>query len=533
MYIEPQTNIKLLSNVPIDNTYEHTLYFATAASQAAYFMTKAKYNLSAYTYQRVTRGVCRVGIVADNLYDCNYMMFQNSAFGNKWFYAFITSIDYVNNVTSELHYEIDVMQTWLLQIKRNECFIDREHTPTDEIGEHIEPEPVDPGEYVYNNYGNLFPKLSENNAVIVAITDLSNSDDADSTSGNLYDGIYGGATLWAFNASDVDGINDKISAYVQSPDSIVGLYMCPRWVATFDEDTALPKGGKKIPMRVNSVIETKTYNTVTKNTTLDGYKPKNMKLLTYPYNYFCAGSTTGSTLALRYEFFKNGDGTLRAPTLRFTGTITQPVQVLCRPLYYKGSGTTENMFETSALSNYPMCSWNVDSYKAWVAQNSVLNERNMIVKPLESVANNLMAGKFLNAVTGGLTSALDQVYSTANASYTASIQADQYRGSQTNGSGNMGNHNQGFFGGRISVTHQYARMIDSFFTQFGYSVRTIGIPPINNRPHWTYVKTAGANLQGNIPGDDLQKICSLFDKGLTFWRNPSEVGNYTLDNSPA
>lgn len=212
MYIEPQTNIKLLSNVPIDNTYEHTLYFSTAQSQAAYFMTKAKYNLSAYTYQRVTRGVCRVGIVADSLYDCNYMMFQNAAFGNKWFYAFITSIDYVNNVTSELHYEIDVMQTWLLQIKRNESFIDREHTPTDEIGEHIEPEPVDPGEYVYNNYGNLFPKLSENNAVIVAITDLSNSDDdADSTSGNLYDGIYGGATLWAFNASDEMALTTRLA----------------------------------------------------------------------------------------------------------------------------------------------------------------------------------------------------------------------------------------------------------------------------------------------------------------------------------
>ena len=44
------------------------------------------------------------------------MMFQNSAYGDKWFYAFITSVEYVNDVTSNISFEIDVMQLGYLTV---------------------------------------------------------------------------------------------------------------------------------------------------------------------------------------------------------------------------------------------------------------------------------------------------------------------------------------------------------------------------------------------------------------------------------
>ena len=112
MYIQPQTNIRILQNVPLDTTYVHTIYFSSASAQQTYFASKQKYNLSSYTYQRVNNGIARVGIKADSLYDCNYMMFQNTAYGSKWFYAFITSVEFVNNECSEITFELDVMQTW-------------------------------------------------------------------------------------------------------------------------------------------------------------------------------------------------------------------------------------------------------------------------------------------------------------------------------------------------------------------------------------------------------------------------------------
>ena len=125
MYIQPQTNIKLLHNVPLDTTYDHTIYFESASAQTSYFSGLVKYNLTNYSYQRVKKGVARVGVKSDNLYDCNYMMFQNSAFGTKWFYAFITSVEYVNNETSDVFFEMDVMQTWFFDFELEHCFVER------------------------------------------------------------------------------------------------------------------------------------------------------------------------------------------------------------------------------------------------------------------------------------------------------------------------------------------------------------------------------------------------------------------------
>lgn len=193
MYIEPQTNIKILRDCPLDTTYDHTLWFYSANAQVSYFSGLTKYNMTNYSYQRVQKGVARVGIKADNLYDCNYMMFQNTAYGNKWFYAFITSVEYVNDVTSNISFEIDVMQTWLFDYSPDHCFVEREHAESDQIGANIIPENLDTGEYVYNGYGKLTEVLDP--LCIVAMI----CDTAEDPDGALYDGIYGGCTLFAYN----------------------------------------------------------------------------------------------------------------------------------------------------------------------------------------------------------------------------------------------------------------------------------------------------------------------------------------------
>ena len=87
MYVEPGTNIRLLKGVPLDPVHRNTLYFDTSAAQHDYFISKAVETFYNYTYQRVNNGVGRVSCPADRIYACNYMMFQNAAYGSKWFYA--------------------------------------------------------------------------------------------------------------------------------------------------------------------------------------------------------------------------------------------------------------------------------------------------------------------------------------------------------------------------------------------------------------------------------------------------------------
>ena len=79
MEIQPNSKIYLLHNVPLDTTYDHTIYFADSVSQYNYFYGKVKHALSAQSYQRVNKGIARVGVSADDCYDCNYMMFQNTS----------------------------------------------------------------------------------------------------------------------------------------------------------------------------------------------------------------------------------------------------------------------------------------------------------------------------------------------------------------------------------------------------------------------------------------------------------------------
>lgn len=157
-YVSPNSTVKILTKVNLDSDYNHTFYFANVSAQTYYFERKVKatsggvsYTLSNYTYQRVNNNTIRVEILADNLYDCNYMMFQNTAFGNKWFYAFITKVNYINNSVSEIEYAIDVMQTWYFDYELGDCFVEREHSTTDVAGDNLVPEPIDGGELIVSN----------------------------------------------------------------------------------------------------------------------------------------------------------------------------------------------------------------------------------------------------------------------------------------------------------------------------------------------------------------------------------------------
>ena len=144
----PNGILYILKNVPLDPDYEKTLYFDDEQTQYDYFKSKRDTTLSWENrqYQKVGKGTLRVKALADKLYDCNYLMFQNRKYGNgkKWFYAFIREVRYINDDTSEIVYTLDVMQTWLFQYKDSmeECYVEREHTVSDELYENVVPEDI-------------------------------------------------------------------------------------------------------------------------------------------------------------------------------------------------------------------------------------------------------------------------------------------------------------------------------------------------------------------------------------------------------
>lgn len=512
MYINPQTNIKLLKNVPLDTTYEHTIYFSSKSAQTSYFSGLVKHNLNNYTYQRVKRGYARVGIKSDSLYDCNYMMFQNTAYGTKWFYAFITSVEYINDECSEIQFEIDVMQTWFFDYNMNTCFVAREHSVSDNLHENLLPEPVEIGELVFNDTVKAMSPFS-NLAVIIAIIKDSGGENTTLANGKVYDGVYGGATLFAYNISDTESINKKIAEYAQKEGNIVSIYTVPV-VAT---ESAIPEGGEELGGNASPYHHVFEFDNITGTETLNGYRPKNKKLYSYPYNMISVTTPNGGELKTRFEFFTS------KPEFDIYCSVTQPVQATVFPKGYKGSERIVN--ECITINTFPICSWSVDSYQAWIAQQGVASINRMI--------STTLSGAMIGGATGAGIGLVKGVSDLLMSNYQASIASDDSHGNFNNGGVASGAKINQFYIGRKCCKSQYARVIDDFFSRFGYATNRLKTPNRNSRPHWNYVQTVDCTLSGSIPADDMRKICSIYNQGVTFWKKGSEVGNYSLDNSPS
>lgn len=546
----PETNIYLLHGVPLDNTYDHTIYFRTEQEQREYFSGMAKYQFANQTFQRVNRNFLRVQAKIGDIYDCNYLMFQNynaDHHSRKWFYAFVLSVNYINEGCCEIEYELDVLQTWHFNYKLDHCFVERQHTETDNIGDNLIPEPLDTGEYVCN--GKYAPIVDLSDMVIIlgvveADEDYEEPNDP-ANHGKIYDGIYGGLTLYWYKKSSagISALNKKIFDVTKANaelDNVQALYQIPTYLVgealiTEDQSGVLQEGYSGTSMTM-SMDRLETFNNI------DGYHPvKNKKLFTFPYNFYHVDNGNGSELAIKYEFCNN-----HVPQFQFNGNVTQPCKITLRPINYKGATNAVGEAvsintEILTLSDYPLCSWNVDSYKAWIAQNSIPLSLDTSLKLIGGIAGFMVGGPVGMAIGG--VSALSGVTNALSTLHSAKVHPDILKGNFNCSNVNVSVGKQQFFGGRFSINAQYAKMIDDFFSRFGYALNALAVPNRFARPYWTYVKTGDCTItvystdqtqSGGVPNDDTKKICEIYNNGITWWRyrNDMDVGNYSLDNSP-
>ena len=84
----------------------------------------------------------------------------------------------------------------------------------------------------------------------------------------------------------------------------------------------------------------------------------------------------------------------------------------------------------------------------------------------------------------------------------------------------------------MHIRQDYAERIDNYFDMFGYACNDVTTVDYWNRPHWNYIQTVGLNIIASIPEGFAKQIVTIFENGIRFWKNASEVGQYNLDNSP-
>lgn len=532
MYIEPNSTVYLLKNVPLDPTYEHTVLFSSREAQASAFLefTEVGLTFENQSYQRHGRGYLRVAKNVGDLLNCNYLMFRNyngdTLKYDRWFYAFVTDVEYVNEATTLVRYEIDIMQTWLFDYQLDPVFVEREHSSTDTPGDNLLEDNLEHGEYIFRDYKRIgvFGQGAENELkVLMYVSAEESNGEPIPVSGGNYGGIYCGAKRLEF--STAEEVNSWINANPTCvPDAIVGMIMCP--------DRLIPaaggSGGKFNPNAIFTAVSyLKNYSDI------DGYVPKNKKLFTYPYNFLYVSNNTGAGKELAYEYFNDP----KTCNLYVVGNGSLAGDALLVPSKYKGNLTDTandkqlNYNEAISLGGFPMCVYNIDAFKAWWAQNQgqeIAGWGSSVISAITGMFGATTGGDSERAATG----IIGGVGSLASAAMRAAGKLRDQRAKPPITMGDVSTPTLwsanafGFWGGHMTIRAEYAKIIDQFWSKFGYPCNCIKVPNRDARVNWNFVKTKGCEFTGSIPASDAESIKAIYDNGVTFWKDINKVGKY-------
>ena len=580
--ITPNTDLYLLK-VPLEINDINQLDFNDITAQYNYFNSLPKLAVDDFTYQRKDSTI-RFPAQYDEIVTYNYVMYRNDAYSDKWFYAYIVNMEYVNDNMTMITIKSDVWQCWQFELTYKPCLIDREHTNNDTVGNNTLPEGLELGEMVCNgsttNFGGgTIDNVNKKYYTIIEVSQIDNKGSDGSISYSWVSGSHEltpcineiergtiplivGGTFAGHSSGKIRSASDITYLFDNSGlgGSIINIYMLPQeLVPTYNEVeiTSTPTVGNQVtmdgigvPVGSSSVTTIGTYS-FTKPSTVNGYTPKNKKLLTWPFCYFNISNNAGGCVPYRYEDFTSVQ-------FKVEGTFGVSGSTKATPQNYLNiSGNALDYSVNGA--KFPVCSWASDSYTNWLTQNAAnmqMQWKSTIVGSLVQVGSSAVqgaiAGAGIGALAGGVGAIPGAILGAGGAAIGSALSVpsnfiqlaqDQHRAkTQANMTPDQANGNTGagdflwakyrspFTYMPMSIKSEYAVICDQYFSQFGYKTDQVKIPNIRGRRNWNYVKTIGCYIEADIPQEDLAQIKAMFDNGITIWHNPANFANYNANN---
>ena len=563
----PQTDLILLK-CPLEEDQQNQLTFTNETAQYNYFSQLPSFSGgNDFTYQRKD-GRVRFNADIEDIRDYNYCMYRNDAYSNKWFYCFITDMEYANDGVTFITLKTDVWQTWQFQLNFQNSFVEREHVNSDGVGEHTVPENLDYGEYVANGTSTkeVVCSPTHDSFICMQVTTRelkSTKLESGTTLPNvtypqdiemIYSGVPQGCAIYAFdmaNPAEVRRMYQVIEQYdlYGRGEAIVSLFIvcsfCCNWRTMNITGGSLDGQPIKVPKASTTTLK-KDITSIPKYNTISGYTPKNNKLFTYPYNYLYLSNNNGSDVIYHYEDFVNN-----TPTFIQYGALEQGGALFIAPNNSKKnvtSGTGDCWNEGIGLGKLPQLSWTSNYYLNWQAVNAAnvqvqttldaLGWVGDIMSAFTPAAASKKSGNMnmykADALAEGVSASVGlgkRVANTMQQIKQAKLVPDQAKGNINCGSISYANGEIGYRFTNMCIRYEYAKMIDDYFSMFGYKVNSLKTPNITGRTNWNYVKTVICNVIGNIPQRDIEEIKDIFNTGITFWHNPSTYLDYSQTNA--
>lgn len=500
--------VMIVQNIKLNKDYKNVLSYSSSDMLTLCNNNKLDESNN-FSFVRQDENTIEVQFKYSDCLKCNYLAFQNPNYSNKWFYAFIDNVKYINDSVVRITFTIDVWATFYDDLTFNDCFVIREHTNDDTIGANTQPENVELGEYITMDVTD-FNELNPYGYMILFTKEDSSGNKAPNSTN--YGGIWmpGGAYY-----TKSQKVFDNIIASYQDgrSDYIYLVYTVP--------DVFVDKANMRDTKYVGQSMPAEITKSIAKATTLNTYTPKNNKLLTSPYSYILLTNNNGSAAQLRYEYFESVDCSFTVYGIPVIGSSS-----FCTPIDYKADSSLGFLNSLSG-GKYPTSAWSKDEYTNWLTQNAVNISLGMI-SSVAALGVGISSGSPLS-IAGGTISIAQSVGKV----YEHSLAPETIRGNTNNGDILTACGYNTFYIYRRCINEEYAKVIDDYFSYKGYATNKLKKPNITGRRIWNYVQVSNEDdlVHANIPHEYLETINDFARRGFTVWHKHQNLGNYSLDNN--
>lgn len=562
----PITTVQLMNNVPLfpDNTNQ--IYFDNATHQNQYFTSRVYKTSNNLTYQRDYQVYALQAEYDNTITSCNYLRYRNNNYGNKWFYAFITSIRYVNPNTVYIDFILDAYQTFMFDITWKDCFIERSHVRDDTLGAHT----LDEGIHVGNRYSKevnvSWPgtDVFAGNVNVVPIIFLAAAyvfpSSGDPTERIITSNVQGTPTTLAvwFPNFDVIGIAPlfqmqqflKLLQNSSKSNAIVASVAIPEHIArgtwnmtkgiegAITEVQADPKAvesGAYLQISIQQFVD--YVNATLTLTPLMSYTPRNKKLYCYPFTYFVLSSNQGENVTIKTEWLPETQPPVGDPDrelkLSLSANISPDSSYFCKVT--NANSTSRTL--TCTMAQLPQVATASSTYANWLAGHMASITSGILANGLQIFGGTAatVSGAGASAGIGGITSGVNGIIGTIG----NLIDAEKMPASLNSSGGSTGNaaiNNRRFSLYQQVLNPDMYASIDQFFDMYGYKVNMNGTPDFYCRAYWQYFKIPIVNITGNVPAEYMNQIKSTFQNGVTLWNYSAgdgvDVGNYRNGYNP-
>ena len=545
VYAMQANELMICADVPLDASQVRQLSFADKNEQYNYFRSKAIRVFTDFKYIREHRGV-KVPVNAEEIGNACYICFKNQASG-KWYYAFVTQVIYINPETSLLNFEIDVYQTFLFDMVIRDCDISREHVANDDFKTNTIQEPVDVGDYVIaHEEVQVLGDLDSNYPFIIlsAIDLLSEPGTLEepkvtAAQGGVYGGLPSAVRAYLvephqWGTSSITAIMEALSSYPWVSQSILAIYAVP----SFGFSGTVTVRQSAMGFNIGVISDSSSPFRSGAGSALIGWESKfpsykNKKMYTSQFSFIECLLPNGNRFVLKPEFIKDS-----APVVMLVTTlIPAPNFYFYTPDY---CGAEEDfLLNANNISGFPCFPVQNNTYPLQTAQaeatNTLVhsqNRSNIFWDTVGNVIQSVFTGDPLNVLSTGI-----DAYKSVRSELQSSERDRQRIGQmQTNVSltGASGGGLATFIASKKleilyrwwTVKPEFAEKLEQFFDVYGYKVSRFGVPNLNSRPRYNYIKCNNVNIYGNIPNEFLQPLRNMFINGFTLWHDKSNVGTY-------